>query len=126
MFRTSYKILLIVTVVATIGGILTLIPAHNASYPNILGYKSLCTFAPAATFFCFFIAGGLCFIRSTFIKDTSGGRKERTRRHAKRLVPVAVVFIFALASLGWFLSVKAPYLDAESGASPAYTEGENQ
>jgi hypothetical protein len=126
MFRTSYKVLLGLAVAATIGGILTLIPAPNASYPNILGYKSLCTFAPAGTFFCFFIAGSACFIRSTYIKDTVGDRRDRFRRHAKRLIPVAFVFVLGLGSLGWYLSVKAPYLDAESTASPSYTEGENQ
>lgn len=126
MFRTSYKVLLGLTIAVTIGGILTLIPAQNASYPNVLGYKSLCTFAPAGTFFCFFIAGGLCFIRSTYIKDTSGERRERIKRHVKRLIPVALVFVFGIASLGWYLSAKAPYLDAQSGASPSYTEGENQ
>lgn len=126
MFRTSYKVLLGITILAAVGGILTLIPAKGASYPNVLGYKSLCTFAPAGTFFCFFIAGTVCFVRSTFIKDTSGSRKERIKRHAKGLIPIAAVFVLAVVSLAWYLSVKAPYLDGKSGATLSYAEGEKE
>ncbi len=119
MFKTSYKILLVLTFLAAVGGIITLLPNGNASYPNILGYKSVCTFAPAASFFCFFIAGSICFIRSTFIKDGSGTQKERFRKHAARLIPLAIILALGLASFGWYLSVKAPYIDAESGATSA-------
>jgi hypothetical protein len=119
MFKTSYKILLSLTFLAAAGGIITLLPNANASYPNILGYKSICTFAPAASFFCFFIAGSICFIRSTYVKDISGTPSERFKTHAKRLIPLAVILALGLASFSWYLTVKIPYIDAESGATSA-------
>jgi hypothetical protein len=68
MHRLSYRLLILFTVLATLGGLLTLLPRAAASYPNLIGYSSLCTFAPAATFYCFFLAGLSCVIRATFVK----------------------------------------------------------
>jgi hypothetical protein len=117
MFRLSYKIMLLVTILATIGGIITLIPSSFASYPNIIGYKSVCTFAPAATFFCFAIAGTSCFIRSTFIKDQSGSKMERFKRHSIRYIPVLVLLIIGSFFTFKYAEIKAPYLDGTASAS---------
>lgn len=68
MNKTAYAILLGLSIIATVGGILTLIPNPGATYPNILGYRSLCTYAPAATVYCFLIAGLSCFARASFVK----------------------------------------------------------
>ena len=112
-----YKPLLLVSVLATIGGFLTLIPWPGASYPNILGYSSLCTFAPGASLYCFFIAGATCFMRSTFIKDRDGTPADRFSRHAKSFVPLALVLILAVASTIWFVQVKSRYTDGTTQAS---------
>ncbi|MBN2617408.1 MAG: hypothetical protein JXR64_03745 [Spirochaetales bacterium] len=117
MYRLSYKIMLLITILATIGGLLTIIPYSGASYPNIIGYKSLCTFAPAATFFCFSIAGVSCFIRSTFIKDQSGLRRERFKRHSNKLLIVFVLICCATFFTYKYNIIKAPYLDGTTSAS---------
>ena len=115
----TYIGLLLISVLVTLSGLFTLMPWPAASYQNTFGYHSLCTFAPASTLFCFLIAGTICFIRSTFFKPQGGTTGERFRRHAKRLIPLAVVLILAIASTFWFQTVKQHYIDAATSASPA-------
>jgi len=107
MKRGPYISLLILTIIAAVGGLLTLLPWAGASYPNIMGYKSLCTFAPAATFFCFLIAGTSCFIRSTFFKDENP--VDRVKRHAHAFAPLGLVLVIALVCTFLFFNVKARY-----------------
>lgn len=117
MFRTSYKIMLVFTLLVTIGGLFTLLPWSRASYPNLISYTSLCTFVPAATFYCFFLAGLSCFIRSTFIKDQSGSRLERFNRHKKSLIVLGVILIVALGFTYRYGVIKTPYIDGTTTAS---------
>jgi hypothetical protein len=117
MFRLSYKLFLLFTILATVGGFLTLLPKSGASYPNLLGYLSLCTFAPAATFYCFFLAGFSCFIRSTLIKDQSGSRQDRVKKHGKSLIPLAIILIIALFYTYRYVEIKSFYADSISTAT---------
>jgi len=118
LMNKTYITLLIVTILITLGGLLTLMPWPAASYQNVFGYRSLCTFAPASALFCFLIAGTCCSIRATFFKPQGGTTGERFRRHAKRLIPLVVVLVLAIASTFWFQSVKRYYIDATTLASP--------
>jgi uncharacterized membrane protein len=117
MHRLSYKILLSVTILATLGGLFTLIPVTTASYPNILGYSSLCTYTPAATLFCFLIAGTTCFIRSTFIKDQSGSIKERIKKHRHSFISLLLILILALTAAFRISAVKQKYTDSASAVT---------
>jgi uncharacterized membrane protein len=117
MHRISYKILFLITVIASISGILTLLPTASASYPNVMSYKSFCTFNPAASLFCFLIAGFSCFIRSALIKDQSGSVKERLKKHIHSLIPLVIILILALSSSGWIILEKQKYIDSGSGAT---------
>lgn len=115
MTSRAYQALILISLVATIGGILTLIPVAGATYENVLGYRSLCTFAPAATVFCFAIAGTSCILRASMVK-----RKATAGRVVVKAAPVVVVallFAVAVGLTGWFLSVKAQYTDGTSGAT---------
>jgi len=105
-----YGILLAVSILLGIAGALTLVPRSGASYPNILGYSSLCTFAPAASFFCFTAAGIVCFLRASMVRDREGALSERLARHLKKAaIPVLLVFLLGIASTFWFVSVKSQY-----------------
>lgn len=117
MFRLSYKLMLLFTILATLGGIITLIPGAGASYPNLIGYNSVCTFAPAATFFCFFLAGTSCFIRSTFIKDQSGNPGERFKRHSPRLIALIIVLAAGLFYTNRYIEIKEYYSDTTTSAT---------
>ena len=112
----AYTALLVVSLVATVGAVLTLIPASGASYPNLFGYRSLCTFAPAASLYCATIAGASCVIRASLVKRRAytGGTSQF------RLVPIVVVAVLlagAIASNAWFISVKSEYTDGTSVAT---------
>lgn len=116
MSKPLYKIMLLFSTLATLGGILTMIPWPWASYPNIIGYSSLCTFAPAATLFCFTLAGISCYLRASLVKDDEGSVAERLARHAHSLIPIAILLIAAVIVTVIFMDVKTQY-EAVSGAS---------
>lgn len=122
MHRVSYKLLLLFTILATVGGIITMLPRQAASYPNVVYYLSVCTYAPAATAWCFLLAGLSCFIRGTFIKDQSGSASERFRRHAKSLIPLGLLLIAALFFHVRYLNIKAQYTDTAASATVEATE----
>lgn len=122
MNRLLYKTLLLFTSLATLGGILTLVPWKNASYPNILGYSSLCTFAPAATLYCFFIAGFSCFIRSTFVKEERGTAAQKFKKHRQSLIPLGLVFVSALVVTFSFIQIKQTYQDGTSAVSDVWED----
>jgi uncharacterized protein with FMN-binding domain len=67
----------------------TLLPNPAASKPNVLGYRSVCTFAPAATALCGILAGITCILRNRFVS---------ARKAATRFQPpfVAVLVLGAL------------------------------
>lgn len=73
----AYNGLLILTKLFTLGAILTLVPNPWASWPNILGYKSLCTFAPAATALCGLLAGITCTVRSRLMSARRAQHRQR-------------------------------------------------
>lgn len=117
MNRRIYGLLLVLTIVATVGGLLTLIPWPAASYPNVLGYRSLCTFAPAATFFCFAIAGTSCVLRASAVKRRAAAGK--TVVHAGAVAVVALLFVAAIGFSIRFGAVKRTYTDGDAGATVA-------
>jgi hypothetical protein len=106
----SYGILLIVTVALAIGGVLTLVPASGASFENVMGYRSLCTFAPAATLYCFAAAGITCVLRASLVKRAAYNGGKPVFRVAP-VVAVLIVLCLALVSHLWFSSVKSTYAD---------------
>lgn len=87
----AYKALLGLSLLFSLGAVLTLIPNPAASWPNILGYRSLCTFAPAATAVCGLLAGITCLIRSRLVSAQA-----RSNRYRPVFVP-AIVFLALLA-----------------------------
>jgi len=117
---TAYRALLGVSALFAMAACATLFPVAGASKPNILGYESLCTFAPAATAACGLLAGITCVIRNRLVK----------RKTAGSLVipaPFPVMILALIAALGlWagieFASQNSRFAssiaaDAELGAS---------
>jgi len=122
MYKPAYKILLLITIIAALGGVLTLVPRQAASWDNVLGFRSLCTFAPAASLFCFFMAGLSCFFRSTFVKDDEGTKKEKFRRHGKSLIALVLVLALGIGTAVWFGTVKARYVKPAAETVTGATE----
>lgn len=113
---------MVFTVLATLGGLLTLLPWASASYPNVMGYSSLCTFAPAATLACFFLAGLSCFLRATFLKESEGSPGEKLRKHLYALAPLVLLLVLFVAALVWFLVVKGQYSSPDAGTGATVSQ----
>ncbi|WP_455382381.1 hypothetical protein [Salinispira pacifica] len=110
-----YLPLLGFSLLAAIAGLLTLLPVSSASYPSVLGYRALCTYAPASTLFCFAAAGSSCIVRASLVK----------RRGAVRPLPLAVVSLVLLLAVGssiWFSVEKSRYVEAASAATSVQSE----
>jgi hypothetical protein len=109
-YGPAYPPLLVLSGLFTLGAILTLIPNPGASWPNILGYSSLCTFAPGATFACALLAAICCTVRARLVR----------RIPSPAFVPVVIILALAIglgvSTLAW-TGEKARYQDAQSGAS---------
>ena len=61
--KPGYRALLALTVLLTLAALVTVMPNAAASKPSLLGYKSICSFAPVATVVLLIAAGLVCVIR---------------------------------------------------------------
>ena len=73
--KRGYGILLGFTVLFTILALITVIPNPNASKVSLLGFKSICSFAPIATIILLLLAGIVCVIRKRVFTDVYGVNK---------------------------------------------------
>ncbi|MBU1078933.1 MAG: hypothetical protein KKB59_00450 [Spirochaetes bacterium] len=115
-YGPAYKPLLALSGLFALAAVATLVPNPNASWPNVMGYSSLCTFAPGATFGCALLAAITCTIRARLVR----------RIPSPVFVPavaIAVLGIGLAVSTAAWAGVKASYEgDALSGASSGATE----
>ncbi|MBU0934734.1 MAG: hypothetical protein KKI09_04925 [Spirochaetes bacterium] len=121
-FGPAYRPLLVLTTLFSLAALAALLPWPWASWPNIMGYRSLCTFAPGASFACALLAGITCTLRARLVRHRPG----------PIFIPVAVLGLLlvglAVSTVVW-AGVKAQYVrpssaagipaDAASGASAA-------
>jgi len=112
-YGIAYTPLLVLSGIFALAAVLTLIPNPAASWPNILGYRSLCTFAPGATFACALLAAITCTLRARLVR----------RIPLPVFVPVVAIALLgiglAVSTLAW-AGAKARYgsdADTTSGAS---------
>jgi uncharacterized protein with FMN-binding domain len=89
----AYIAMLVLTVAFSILAIVTMLPSPGASKPNVLGYRSVCSFAPAASALCGLLAGITCTLRNRLIS-----RLAASRRYAPLFAPVgASIVLVAIA-----------------------------
>jgi uncharacterized protein with FMN-binding domain len=89
----AYWGLLALSLAFSILAAVTLIPNPNAAKPNVLGYRSVCSFAPAATALCGVLAGITCTIRNRVFS-----RRASSMRYRPLIVPGGVgIVLLALA-----------------------------
>jgi hypothetical protein len=109
-YGPAYAVLLVLSGLFAIGAVITLVPSGLAPWPNILGYKSVCPFAPGATFACALLAAITCTIRARLVK----------RVPSPVFVP-ATAIVLLVAALAWstlaWAGEKAKYIDSTSSAS---------
>jgi len=87
----AYYALIGLSLAFSILAVITLLPNPSASKPNVLGYRSVCTYAPAATALCGIAAGITCVLRNRFVS---------ARRASTRYQPpfVAILVLGALVA----------------------------
>ncbi|MBL8965665.1 MAG: hypothetical protein JNG85_01580 [Spirochaetaceae bacterium] len=106
----AYRALLGLSGLFAAAAILTLVPHKGASWENVLGYKSLCTFAPVATAICAFLAGITCVVRARLVGPRAGDKRGWAAPVVVGLVLLAVIALSAPA----YVKAKA---EAVSGAT---------
>jgi len=106
----AYKGLLILSFALSVAAVLTLLPKSNASYPNLLGYKSICTFTPIATLLCGFLAGLTCTVRARLVSP-------RPRAGKSPAIPFLVLLVLLVASLAFVPSYVRWKVDEVTSAS---------
>ena len=108
--KTPYLGLLAFSALATLAAILALLPWEAASWPNIGGYKSLCTFTPGATLACMLLAAMSCTVRNRLI------HKNREKLFVPILVVALLVGLLTWATVAW-ADTKAHYTDTATTAT---------
>jgi uncharacterized protein with FMN-binding domain len=89
-----YWAMLALTLAFSVLAVVTLIPA-GASKPNVLGYRSVCSFAPTATALCGLLAGITCTLRNRM-----ASRRASSMRYRPLFIPVGVgIILLALAAV---------------------------
>ncbi len=106
-----YTALLWVSKLFALGAIVTLIPWRGASWPNLIGYRSFCTFTPASTFACALLAGITCTVRARLVR----------RRPGPAFVPIVALALLSIGLIYWtavWVPIKAKYAAPHATVEP--------
>jgi uncharacterized protein with FMN-binding domain len=127
----AYWALLALSLAFSILALVTLIPNTAASKPNVLGYRSVCSFAPAATALCGVLAGITCTLRNRMVS-----RRASSMRYRPLFIPagigilllvIAAVFGirfgFAQTRFGTIIARTAPAAAMAAAAGSAFVDG---
>ena len=77
-----YWAMLALTLAFSVLAVVTLIPA-GASKPNVLGYRSVCSFAPTATALCGLLAGITCTLRNRMASRRASSIRSDTQSRTR-------------------------------------------
>jgi uncharacterized protein with FMN-binding domain len=90
----AYIAMLALTVAFSILAVVTMLPSPGASKPNVLGYRSVCSFAPAASALCGLLAGITCTLRNRL-----ASRLAASRRYAPLFAPLGVSIVLVVIAV---------------------------
>ncbi len=90
----AYWAMLGLSLAFSILAVVTLLPHPAAAKPNVLGYRSVCSFAPTATLLCGVLAGLTCTIRNRRFS-----RGAASARYRPLFVPVGVGVLLLAGAL---------------------------
>ena len=112
--RGAYYGMLALSIAFTILAVVTMLPNSGASKPNVLGYRSVCSFAPAASALCALLAGLTCTLRNRVVSSRAA-----SMRYRPLIVPVAVTVV--LLAVAAFFGVRFENIQARFGSVIAKT-----
>lgn len=84
----AYWSLVGLTLLFALAAVVTLLPHAGASKPNVLGYRSVCSFAPAASALCGLLAGLTCVLRNRLVSASAA-----SARYQPLLLPIGVAIL---------------------------------
>jgi uncharacterized protein with FMN-binding domain len=115
----AYVALIGLSLVFSAAAIATLIPSAGASKPNVLGYRSVCTFAPAATALCGLLAGITCILRNRLVS----ARRAATRFQPPFAAVIVLGVLIALAAVfgARYGAARARFGEVIAASAPAGT-----
>jgi len=115
----AYYALIGLSLVFSILAVITLLPNPSASKPNVLGYRSVCTYAPAATALCGIAAGITCILRNRLVS----ARRASTRYQPPFMAILVLGALVAAAAFSGarFSAVQARFEDLIAETAPAGT-----
>ena len=90
----AYWALLGLSLTFSILAVVTLLPNASVSKPNVLGYRSVCSFAPAATALCGLLAGLTCTLRNRLVS-----RGAASARYRPFILPVGIALVLLTVAL---------------------------
>lgn len=97
--------------------VVTLIPNPLASKPNVLGYRSVCSFSPASTALCGLLAGITCTLRNRRVS-----RAAASMRYRPLILPIGVGLVLLIVAL--VFGIRFGNAQARFGTIIAKTRGE--
>jgi uncharacterized protein with FMN-binding domain len=111
----------------SVAAAVTLMPNPGASKPNVLGYRSVCSFAPAATALCGLLAGITCTLRNRLVSSRAASARYQPPILA---VAIGLLLLTAAAVSGIrFAAVQSRFgtviagTAVKGGALPVLTDG---
>jgi uncharacterized protein with FMN-binding domain len=84
----AYYGMLALSLAFSILAVVTMLPNPGAAKPNVLGYRSVCSFAPAASALCGLLAGVTCTIRNRRFSKSSA-----SARYRPLILPISVAVL---------------------------------
>jgi uncharacterized protein with FMN-binding domain len=101
------------SLVFSILAVVTLLPNPGASKPNVLGYRSVCSFAPAASAVCGLLAGITCTMRNRRVSVNAS-----SARYQPFIAPAAAALALIAVVVGFgvrFQSIQSRYKSVIAG-----------
>ena len=115
----AYWGMLALSLAFSVLAVVTLVPNGAAAKPNVLGYRSVCSFAPAATALCGVLAGITCTLRNRLVS-----RRASSMRYRPLIIPagVGIILLVVAAVFGIRFGIAQSRFDAiiaKTAAAPA-------
>ena len=82
---TAYSVALGLTIAFSVLAVVVMLPNPAASKPNVLGYRSVCSYAPASSALCGLLAGLTCTVRNRRFS-----RNAASARYRPLILPVGI------------------------------------
>jgi uncharacterized protein with FMN-binding domain len=111
----AYYGMLCLSLLFSAAAVVTMLPNAAAAKPNVLGYRSVCSFAPAASALCGLLAGATCTLRNRIFSKAAA-----SARYRPLIVPIGIAIL--LLALGIVFGIRFAAAQSRFGTVIAATD----